>query len=918
MTLAELIELETRYLLAVGVTLLAVLALLIQSRAYRARGRRVAQLAQDLQESQRIARIGTVRWDFLRDRVEWTDEYARLMALPYGGHMTGGEFQGMLMPEYETLVVESERIALATSAETGKPAQREIVYKLRARDGRVIDVAAVSELMADREGRPLYLISTVRDVSEKRRQQTKLRESEQNLSAAMRVADLHWLRQEHPSQDVTWSANMNRLLGRPEGAKPMTLKQYVHPEDLARLEKVLESQRDEAGPKGTANYATNLRLLREDGQDMHVRAYLEAQLDENRELVSVHGVLREINEELAQEAKLQEAVTAAERANQTKSEFLAVISHELRTPLNGVLGMLSALEDGRLDGEQRSQVKIARSSANALLVILNDILDASKIEAGRLQIEEETFELQGLVRSVIHLYAQKAQEKGLHLDSHIDETVPAWIRADAGRIRQILSNLVSNAIKFTSEGSVILSVDRCALATDGKLHLRLGVKDTGTGIPKEYHSRVFGRFEQLGASYSNRMAGTGLGLSISLSLAELMGGQMGFESREQEGSHFWLDLPVTASEPLDGEDHDCDLPELPRMRILVAEDNGTNQLVIRSMLERMGQNVDMVVNGAEAVQAVRSHSYDLVLMDVSMPVQDGTSATREIRALRATGRHLPIVGLTAYAGADQHSFYLDAGFDQVLTKPILTRQLAAALDRWQPDNMDGTVQEQAAAPDPAPALTANPGPLPGQPRDKAAPARKAAAEPLPTASRPEAPLRPAASDDSVASPGADVAQQSDTTAEDHGAAAPGPSPQDAAATPDTPSATNGAAVFIDAAPFRARLESLNREFNGGLAEKMLAATRRDIERHIGVLTSQLALPEKVADGDALRRSFHALVGIFSTLECETLATQSRLLETLPDPRSEATQLIRDLLDQLRAMRDLIDQLMSEEASRQPA
>ncbi|WP_010139332.1 ATP-binding protein [Oceanicola sp. S124] len=865
MTLTQIIELETRYLLAIGVMLLAALALLIQGRAYRARGRRLTHLAQDLQESQRIARIGTVRWDFLRDRVEWTDEYARLLALPYGGHMTGGEFQSMLMPEYEDLVVESERVALATSAETGKPARREIVYKVRARDGRVIDVAAVSELMADREGRPLYLISTIRDVSEERRQQLKLSQSEQNLSAAMRVADLHWLRQEHPALTVTWSANMNRLLGRPDDAEPVLLRHFVHPEDFAKLEKMLEAKRDLATGRGTVNHVANLRLMRPDGAPLHVRAYLEAELDHNRELTNVRGVLRDITEELAQEAKLQEAVTTAERANQTKSEFLAVISHELRTPLNGVLGMLSALEDSQLDADQRGQVKVARSSANALLVILNDILDASKIEAGRLQIEEETFELNGLVRSVIHLYAQKAQEKGLHLDSQIDADIPPWIRADAGRIRQILSNLVSNAIKFTSEGSVILSVTRCNVATGDKLHLRLGVKDTGAGIPEEYHSRVFGRFEQLGASYSNRMAGTGLGLSISLSLAELMGGKMGFESEEEKGSYFWLDLPVTASEAQQESDQDHDLPDLPQMRILVAEDNSTNQLVIRSMLERMGQNVDMVVNGAEAVEAVSNLKYDLVLMDVSMPVKDGTAATREIRALPGAEGRLPIIGLTAHAGADQHSFYLESGFDEVLTKPVLIRQLAAALDRWKPATGKGAAAQ--AAPDVA------------EPISESATASASASEPAKTRTK----------------------------------AAKAPTPAAAPAAPPDERTT-----FVDAAAFAARLDKLNREFSGGLTAKMLAATRRDIERHLSTLTEQMTLSPEAANSEALRRAFHALVGIFSTLECETMTTQCRLLETLPDARSEATRLVEDLVEQLHALRDEIDRLMAEENESQPA
>lgn len=888
MDLNQLLQIDQHHLVQIGAIMVSIMALIIQGRAYRARGRRLTQLAQDLQESQRIARIGTVRWDFQQDRVEWTDEYARLLALPFGGHMTGGEFQAMLLPEYEDEVVESERAAIATSAKTGKPARREIVYKVRARDGRIIDISAVSELMADRDGRPLYLISTIRDVTDELAQQAKLAESEQNLAAALRVADLHWLRQEHPSGKVVWSNSMNSLLGRPDDAPPLLLRHYIDPEDFKLLSERFEQQRDEGAGRGTLHHTTTLRLQRTDSSDLFVRAYFEATLDEDRELESIRAVLRDVSEEVAQEAKLHEAVEAAQLANRSKSEFLAVISHELRTPLNGVLGMLGALEDGGLDGEKLEQVKVARTSANALLVILNDILDASKIEAGRMQIEEETFELEGLVDSVIHLYAQRAREKGLQLEGRIDPGLPAWIKADAGRVRQILSNLVSNAIKFTSEGSVVLSVSARPGASEDRLELRLAVRDTGVGIPEEYHSRVFGRFEQLGASYSNRMAGTGLGLSISLRLAELMGGQMGFTSRENTGSCFWLDLPVEASEAQAPKHEPEDKPiELPRMRILVAEDNSTNQLVIRSMLERMGQYVDLVVNGAEAVQAVRDFDYDIVLMDVSMPVLDGTGATRQIRALPGRSSEVPILGLTAHAGADQHDYYMQAGFGEVLTKPITAHQLAAALHRWVPATLtSGKVNIVA----------------PTAPPEREDAAREDSPEDTVTGTPPtDTPEAPAPE---TAAP--ELPEE------------PSPSPPGQLESAKASAEISGAVDFVDSQLFRDRLEALNEEFSGGLTEKMLQATRRDVDRHIGLLKTQLAASSEGADNAALTRCFHSLVGIFSTLGCETMTTQCRLLESLPDPHGEAPTLIQDLLEQLLAMRKEIDTLTEAQDSRQPA
>ena len=527
--------------------------LIVQALRHRARSRKLAVLTHDLREAQRIARVGTVRWDFRRDVVEWSDEYARLLALDPGGRMSGETFKSMLLPEYVDSVVESERVALEASALSGQPERREIVFRLRARDGRVLEVEALSELLADSRGTPLQMVSTIRDISE------------------------------------------------------------------------------------------------------HVK----------------------------REQALEAAVEAAERANAAKSEFLAVISHELRTPMNGVLGMLGALGDTDLSPEQRQSLTVARNSANSLLVILNDILDASKIEAGKLELEEEPFELNALVRSVVHLYAHRAQEKRIHLDSAIQDGVPPWLVADSGRVRQVLSNLVSNAVKFTSNGSVMLTVSQLDPVGTEDARLRFCVTDTGSGIPEKHQSRVFGRFEQLGTSYSDRFGGTGLGLSISLSLAEMMGGEMAFRSTEGSGSSFWMDIPVKVTDAYTKETAEQALPDLPRMRILVAEDNSTNQIVARSMLERLGQTPDMVLNGSEAIEAVEAFDYDMILMDVSMPVMDGPEAMRRIRQLGGSCQEMPIIALTAHVSEEQQTFYREAGFDDVLTKPVIRAELAKTLHRWR-------------------------------------------------------------------------------------------------------------------------------------------------------------------------------------------------------------------------------------------
>ncbi|MGI3165683.1 ATP-binding protein [Pseudooceanicola sp. 200-1SW] len=836
---------EPGYPIAALSVLLAILALVLQGYAYRARGRRVEQLAHDLQEAQRIAHIGTVRWDFVRDEVEWSDEYARLMGLEPGGRMSGSQFTGMLLPEYVDRVVASEERALKISAKTGKPARREIVYRVRSRDGRVMDVSALSELKADREGRPLYMISTIRDVTEELGRQSDLRKSENNLAAALRVADLSWMRKTLKDGKITWSDSFYTLTGRAPEEGPVSLSTLVLPEDLPIYRDALARMRA-AGTADDPNHTRlSLRLIRANGDQIHAQVELEIAHDSDGEPETLSAVIRDVTEDVKREEALHDAVAAAEHANASKSEFLAVISHELRTPMNGVLGMLGALNETQLDAAQREQVQIARNSANSLLVILNDILDASKIEAGRMQIEEESFELNGMVRSVIHLYAQRALEKRITLDSRIDAGIPPWIRADSGRIRQILANLVSNAIKFTETGHVMLYISALPGAPGAPLRLRFRVEDTGAGIPEEYHSRVFGRFEQLGASGNNRRMGTGLGLSISQSLAELMGGDMGFDSTEGQGSTFWLDLPVKPAENAlergsDGADEDvCDLPHL---RILVAEDNSTNQLVARSMLERLGQNVDLVVNGAEAVEAVQKFDYDLVLMDVSMPVMDGPTAMQQIRALGTDTSRIPILALTAHAGDDQVAFYLKAGFNEVLTKPILKPELERALDRWK---------------------------LFAQQKNGAEPAVEVEVE---------------MSEDG---------KEEVTTA---------------ALSLMRPTA---ASEFCDAEALTEKLVEMRRDFGADTTKGILKATVSDLSRHITALEEQIAAPVEEADRTVLYRSFHSLVGIAATLGCGKMTNHCRLLESLPDARNDAPELVQNLLDQVRFMRDDVADLAEE-------
>ena len=568
-------------------------------------------------------------------------------------------------------------------------------YRVLHRDGRTVWVRNESVLFEEEASGTRYWQGFMVDITERRQAEEALRRSEAGLAEAQRVAGLGSWEWDLVTGETTWSDEVFRIYGFEPGEAVPSFERMidaVHPADRASVRAAVNHSLHDGEV-----YDLEHRVAHPDGTVLWVHRKGAVVRDEGGEPSRMVGTVQDITERRKFEEELRRAKEEADAANRAKSEFLANMSHEIRTPMNGVIGMTELLLGTELSPRQRRYIEIARSSGEVLLALLDDILDFSKIEAGKVRVEAVDFDLSALVGDTISMFAERANEKGLGLDSSVGRDVPTFLAGDPFRIRQVLTNLLSNAIKFTESGRVTLRVERVA-ERDEEVSVRFEVADTGIGITPEQKTRLFQPFSQADASTTRRYGGTGLGLAISGQLVEMMGGEIGVESEPRTGSTFFFTLPLSkcrgtphpAPPPVDIEPaagpvviaRSGEEPGRSGASILVAEDTLTSQLVAMELLKRRGYGADLVSNGEEAVEAVSRVPYAAVLMDVQMPGMDGYQATARIRSLEGAGRRTPIIAMTAHALQGDREKVLEAGMDDHLSKPIRPEELDRVLKRW--------------------------------------------------------------------------------------------------------------------------------------------------------------------------------------------------------------------------------------------
>ena len=577
----------------------------------------------------------------------------------------------------------------------GKVEQLESEYRIRHKDGSLHWNLARGLVLRDPDGRPLSFTGTSVDITYLKEIEHEARKTKERLELAVLGSractwDFEMDDGRIESARATYN-NVWELLGY-DPAKDATRfaggpAWLIRPEDQAQFVADLQSFFN-----GTAReWEREVRLLHRDGTDRWQLTRGVAARDEQGRVVRFTGAGVDITDRRYMEAELSRAREAAEAANRAKDEFLANVSHEIRTPMNAILGMTELALDAAPNDHQRQLLATVQSAAKNLLTIINDLLDFSKIAAGKLMLDDADFSLRAAVGDTLRALAVRAHRKGIEILCQIHPDVPDTLRGDAGRLRQVLMNLVGNAIKFTARGEVGVSVETAEDGSNGHVTLRFCVRDTGIGIAPDKQAAIFRAFEQGDSSTTRKYGGTGLGLTISAQLAALMGGAITVESEVARGSTFAFSARFARSPPAEARarspervamSSDVATADAGSLRVLVAEDNDLNVALLQELLRHRGHQAQFARDGRAALELASQGACDLMLLDLHMPELDGFEVVQAIRGQeRTSARHLPIIALTARSSARDRERCLAAGMDDFLSKPIEASALWNAMDR---------------------------------------------------------------------------------------------------------------------------------------------------------------------------------------------------------------------------------------------
>ena len=627
------------------------------------------KLVRHLNRAQRLSSTGSWEWDIATNEIIWSAQIFRMFGLaPHAFTPTYPAFLERVHPDDRSFVAARVQQAISGLEDY------DIDHRIIRSDGEIRIVHEQGEVEYDRAGRPIRMIGAVHDVTEVRAAALASKRSEEMLATMLTISPEAIVVTDPRARILAFSAGAEMIFG------------YKAEEVVGgRVEQLIPTRfrRSHQGhvERFAAGTAPSLRMhersqivgLRKNGEEFIAEASL-ARL-ETADGFAFTTIVRDLSEQKAAEQRLIEAREQAEKASLAKSTFLANMSHEIRTPLNGVLGVAGALARSGLNARQLEMVKLVESSGRALQGLLSDILDLAKADSGRMSVRAEPFDLGGVVRDTFALFGASAAEKGVDLVMRIDETCSGAFCGDDLKIRQVLSNLLSNAVKFTDHGEVRLSVSMIPTGA-GPDHVRFVVEDTGIGFAPDVAATLFERFEQADGSITRRFGGTGLGLAISKSLVSLMGGAISAASTPGCGAKFTFEVPLMRAEAIVTPDSPSAIARaastMQPMRILLAEDHAVNRLAVEFILETLPVELTSVENGQLALEAYGRGQFDLVFMDMQMPVMDGLTAIRAIRAFEtAQGRaRTPICVLTANAMAEHRDCAVEAGADAFLTKPI--------------------------------------------------------------------------------------------------------------------------------------------------------------------------------------------------------------------------------------------------------